>query len=520
MLFVYEPNNKKSCYFFLAPNARRKREQNERQWADIKRSAFDGRSKPFSMIRNIGIVVFCSALRFSDGVFDACSAGSHFHEGVWAHGVLSEDCLAVHFAENEKLNARLGSVRVSAYPDKGYLSLNISFIDVKWTEALLRLSRVGDAGESVCRKYSVDFGNPAGEAQDSCLAIDRAGSYVLDFKADFNADTLYKKITFRTPPAASFDDRLPLAERAIFSSIDCSSNYRIVLEIQRLPRSYRVTYYKVEVFRENGDRALLLDVRMLPAAGDERVSFEYITYNDEGVYFFAVSAIGDACPEDACTKTESARVHVKRKYPPLVIGIVGASFLIPFVLFVIHVWTRRNRSAEESEGRHRDKLYVVCSQTPQKHYLVVKSLEKVLKSLTGVQMVKEVGQATHVLYVCGAHVPEPDPSVYKYLVTELSRGVVLLDVFVVLFPYSARDTPPYLKNCPRFELMEDFGKFVQIFNCEAEDVSADPHYAELVRNVKIAQVQAEPAKISLNMPVIIITEQSDGSDAEVDDGLL
>lgn len=104
----------------------------------------------------------------------------------------------------------------------------------------------------------------------------------------------------------------PLQNRAIFCSVDISSNYDIYLIIQPLPQWYNVFYYKVEVFKIKDGSNILLDVRMLKTGLDSELSFEYITYNDEGYYFFQISAVNDICPEDSCLKSISATIYIRK----------------------------------------------------------------------------------------------------------------------------------------------------------------------------------------------------------------
>lgn len=64
--------------------------------------------------------------------------------------------------------------------------------------------------------------------------------------------------------------------------------------------------------------------------------------------------------------------------------------------------------------------------------------------------------------------------------------------------------------------MEDFSKLIHLFNCDAE-FENNAHYQDLSGKVRAAQIHTEPKKIILNMPIIIVTEQSD-SDTEPKEG--
>lgn len=77
-----------------------------------------------------------------------------------------------------------------------------------------------------------------------------------------------------------------------------------------LPRWYNVSHYKIEVFREKDKKIILLDVRLLPYSRRSILSFDYLTYNEEGYYYFAISVISDRCSEDACMKTITSKVFI------------------------------------------------------------------------------------------------------------------------------------------------------------------------------------------------------------------
>lgn len=107
---------------------------------------------------------------------------------------------------------------------------------------------------------------------------------------------------------------IPVSKRLIFSYIDFTHSYEISLKIQTLPRSYNVTHYKVEVFREKDKKIILLDVRLLTSFRKSILSFDYLTYNEEGYYYFAISVISDKCSEDACMKTITSKVFISKSF--------------------------------------------------------------------------------------------------------------------------------------------------------------------------------------------------------------
>ncbi|KAF7284151.1 hypothetical protein GWI33_022508 [Rhynchophorus ferrugineus] len=425
-----------------------------------------------------------------------------------------KECLQLTFDGNEKLNAPIGLLDLHLTNQQAHNVLNITFSDVKWSKAFLKLSKLGHIQSTFCKSYTIENNEliEGIKASDECFSLANGNlsvPYEIEFRAQLNTDILYRKIIFTSPLPDDLDNSLALSKRAIFYSIDVSSNHELTLKLQPLPAIYNIQYYKVEVFKNKAGFDVLLDVRLLQPGVN---TFQYITYNEEGYYYFKVSAINEECPEDSCKKTVSPKIYIRRKYPPLVIGIVGASFMIPFILFIFHMWTRRTQTQDEHD-KAKDRLFIVYNQTPEKHYTIVKTLERTLKIIGNLQIVTKANEASHIIYICGTHMFEPDPSTHKLLVTESSKSISNVEIIVVSFPYSTKEIPSYLGKCLKFDLMDDFGKLIQFLNCTVE-FEEIPIFKDLSAKVTAAQIQTEPKKITLNMPVIIITEQSDGSDTE------
>ncbi|KAL1497444.1 hypothetical protein ABEB36_008418 [Hypothenemus hampei] len=434
---------------------------------------------------------------------------------VQTKALSSEDCTHIDFERSEKLHSHLSSWRLAIKIDdnRTYL-LNISLLDIAWKKASLRLRRENQPeSSSICKSYSIEDVNqlPISQIYDTCLNFpyyNNTVNYELILKAEFNADILYKRMIFTFPTLERSNNAVPLKKRAIFCFLDVSSSSGIFFNIQPLPSFYNVSYYKVEVYKEIEFTDKLLDVRMLNAKDNvEQLSFLYLTYNDEGNYFFKVSAVNEICPEDFCLKTMSPYIFIRRKYPPIVIGIVGASFLIPFILFIFHMWNRKNLLQDVNNGPE-DRIFLIHNQTPETHYLIVKALEKVLKTLTTAQIVNKIAEASHIIYICGTHIFELDPNVHKYLVAEANKSLSTIDIAIIRFPYSTKEIPSYLRRSPIFELMEDFIIFIHLFNCEAE-YENNTNYLDLHEKIRTAQHYIDPKKIILNVPIIIVTEQSD-----------
>lgn len=56
----------------------------------------------------------------------------------------------------------------------------------------------------------------------------------------------------------------------------------------------------------------MLDVRFIPPTKiqNDEITFEYITFNEEGLYYFQISLINSYCKEDDCFKTITPKIYI------------------------------------------------------------------------------------------------------------------------------------------------------------------------------------------------------------------
>nr|CAI5868444.1 unnamed protein product [Callosobruchus analis] len=420
------------------------------------------------------------------------------------------------------------------------LVMNLTLPDVKWKRAYLRLSEYVDP--SICKLFTVGKSEKLSinELYYSCswkTTNISPRSYVMEFKAESSLYYAHRKILFDIPDPEYFADTTPLEKRHIFSYIDFTDVHKIVLKIQPLPASYKVHHYKVEVIKERpgGGSGHILDVRLLPANEQHVLDFEHMTYNEEGNHYFAISVIGDGCEEDKCAKTITTKLFIRRKGTPLVIGIVGASFLIPFVLFSFYMWNCRHRT-EPVIPETVDKALVLFKPSFEKHNEVVSILAKAVKYITGVEAMLDplsttvtkqdnsekwcsdnLIRATHIVYVVppmneGANEYEFDYMTYSFLKEEMRKNNSNKKIVVVGFPYSNKHVPQILSSCPKFEFMDDFAAFLGIFKfvLSSFDYQNNINFIELSGKVK--QVVNE-MDVCRKAPTILVTGEEE---SEVD----
>nr|CAH7720559.1 unnamed protein product [Callosobruchus chinensis] len=452
--------------------------------------------------------------------------------------IRSRDCSQVGFASNENLKYNFGEISLHLKSDNrtSKLVMNLTLPDVKWKRAYLRLSEYVDP--SICKLFTVGKSEKLSinELFYSCswrtIQVKDPRSYVMELKAESSLYYAHRKILFDIPDPEYFADTTPLAKRHIFSYIDFTNFHKIVLKIQPLPESYNVQHYKVEVIRERaGGSGQILDVRLLPANGQHVLDFEHMTYNEEGYHYFAISVIGDGCEEDKCAKTITTKLFIGRKGTPLVIGIVGASFLIPFVLFSFYMWNCRHK-AETSIPETVDKALVLFKPSFEKHNEVVSILAKAVKYITGVEVMLDplsttvtkqdnsekwcsdnLIRATHIIYVIppqneGTSEYEFDYMTYSFLKEEMRKNNSSKKIVVVSFPYCNKHVPQVLSGCPKFEFMDDFAAFLGIFKfvLSSFDYQNNINYIELSGKVK--QVVNEMG-VCNKAPKILVTGEEE-----------
>ncbi|KAG5898708.1 hypothetical protein JTB14_030656 [Gonioctena quinquepunctata] len=433
----------------------------------------------------------------------------------------------------ENLKSNFGDVVLQIHSGATNFHLTTSiYPEVLWTETKIRLSEYNK--KDWCKVFTVT------KAKDNAYNL----KYVCEqdkllpaepflMEIDSENDEAHKKILFNIPNSIHFNDSVPPKKRSIFSYVDFTNTQKIVLKIQPLPAHYAVTHYKVEVFREREDKSTLLDVRLIPARLESVLDFEYNTYNEEGYYCFAVSVISEECPEDTCLKSFTPKLHISRKGTPLVIGIVGASFFIPFVLFIFYVRHYRNRSKGVPDNIE-EKILIIYKPSMEKHNEAVASLAKTIENLTGIEVIldpvnlkrpkeKTVEKpcnddlifATYILYVNPPALDDSphdlDCMTYYFLNAEIRNLESRKKIVPIFFPYSWRESPYFLGGCSCVSLMEDFSEFISIFPLQRKvDYLTHPHCVELTDKIEAAALEMD--HVQKVLPKIVVTEQAEVSD--------
>ncbi|KAJ8915101.1 hypothetical protein NQ315_000353 [Exocentrus adspersus] len=239
-----------------------------------------------------------------------------------------------------------------------------------------------------------------------------------------------------------------------------------------------------------------------------------MTYNEEGCYFFAISLISERCSkQNICSKTLTARVYINKKGTPLVIGIVGASFLIPFVLFLFHMWNRRLKNSGGVPDAV-EKILILFKPSSDKHNEVVATLAKTIKHLTAIEVMLDpislsktkqkhaekwcsdnLILATHILYVAPPDIDDNacalDCMTYSFLKGETKKSIPEKNIIILHLPYSTKELPSVLQKCVKFELMVDFQKLLKVFQPLAPEFNYENNINCMELTARIKQTQAE-----------------------------
>ncbi|CAH0564695.1 unnamed protein product [Brassicogethes aeneus] len=450
------------------------------------------------------------------------------------------ECPSINFA-TAKIKHCMGGIHLNLLKN-GTFDVDIHFKDVNWNKCYLKLSDHHDHSKYFCKMYSIpsNVEKPLkNEVHDSCFwrgANLDSDAYTLEYKAESKQDIVKKKYVFSIPPLKHFGPHVPIENTSIFSYVDASENNALILTFQHLPQSYNVAQYKVEVYRERGNEREMVDIRLFKGTEDEDTSYHYSTYNEEGLYQFVLSVISDKCLEGSCFKTYTPKVVVVRKGTPIVIGIVGASFIIPFVLFIFHFFNRKYKNNDDLL-LGTEKIVFIFKPSSDLHCAVIEALAKILQELTGREVILEAFKNTHenekicsdvVLYASHiVYVPPPsydtpncemDFMTHEFIKDELRRPQTDKVVAVASMVYSTREIPEILRGCQAYSLPEEMEAFLSLFDKDKKIMRQSEIYEEFCKKMEIARNETE-IKNSLNMPRIIVTEQSDYSDNE-NDGLL
>ncbi|XP_049821332.1 uncharacterized protein LOC109600525 isoform X2 [Aethina tumida] len=489
------------------------------------------------LITFIQLIFFIQARNVCDNNNSFCSNQSKDSEecNINASVISSNECSAINFAVN-KVQQNLGDVSLQLIENVS-MSFQIYFNQIKWKKCYLKLSDIKNSDKFNCKMYTVasHLVTPLKEpVQDNCLMnLQTEGkSYKLEYKSEHKQEIATKNFIFNIPLSQNFGPQVNIKNRSVFSYVEYTENNILYLNVQPVSKIYNISEYKVEVYRKRDNKNELMDVRMF-SGYSEKIQLEYTTYSEEGEYYFAISLINAFCPEDYCFKSVTPEIYIFRRGTPLVIGIVGASFIIPFVLFVFHMISRKYKNNRDFL-MSQEKILIMFKPSFESHTKVISSLADLLKQTTGREVILEafkdphqnekicsdrVLYATHILYVpppsCDSPICEMDMMTYNFLKDEIKKRPDDKVIAIARFHYTTDEIPDVFRGCLSFLLMDEFDAFMGLFE-RAKKVRQDSWYMELVRRIDLAKNDTDMKR---NMPKIIVTEQSDCSDGEFD-GLL
>lgn len=448
----------------------------------------------------------------------------------------AEDCRLSDFSGGDNVKLNFGDVILHFAPDtsQNILSMNV-FPTLQWTKTLVKFSEYNNP--KTCNIYIVKKDSSSLETlRYNCYLKEKSldeGKLLEPILIEINSETdgqlAHKKILFNIPDNIYFKNSAPLSKRNIFSYIDFTNSNKIILKIQPLDPVYEVTHYKVEVFREKEKQVIMLDVRLIAAYQKSFIDFEYVTYSEEGYYYFAVSVIGKHCPEDFCFKTLTPKVHITRKGRPLVIGIVGASFLIPFVLFSFYLWNHKYRNQSGLIVEPIKKVLILFKPSFEKHNNVVSAIITAIEQFSDPELIVErinltkvqeksvekfcsdnLILATHIVYVNPPFIDDDasglDYMTFNFLKEETKKKSSNKKLIVVRLSYSKKDVPSILSRATHFDLLQDFFGFINVFNTVEihSDYSKHPVYVDLDGKIEEA---AKEARFLRNVPEIVVTDE-------------
>ncbi|KAJ8981744.1 hypothetical protein NQ317_004924 [Molorchus minor] len=108
--------------------------------------------------------------------------------------------------------------------------------------------------------------------------------------------------------------------------------------------------------------------------------------------------------------------------------------------------------------------------------------------------------ASHIIYIASPIVDdnncELDYMTYNFLKEETKKTVPEKEIMILGLSYCTKDIPSILVNCVNFELMDEFHKFLNIFQPRSPDFNYENNIncMELMKKIKIAQVETESLK--------------------------
>ncbi|KAJ3645697.1 hypothetical protein Zmor_023337 [Zophobas morio] len=404
-----------------------------------------------------------------------------------------EECTDLYFEPSEKATS-LGRVGLELEQN----SLKITPEASSWTNTFLKISTRDNSTNQFC---------------STLVKEGSSNFYCFTFMPEVENETLLIEYKVENLPEISsrrFIFSFPnWKEMPLFLYIDQTDLSRLVLRAQKLPSFINISSYKVEAYKEKNGNTNLQDSKLFSSSDD--IHYELFTYNDVGKYYFTVSVLGNNCTNSVCMKMSTPKVSIGRKGTRVVIGIVGASFILPFILFIFHILTKKY--PEESASKSEERLVVAYRSSSKKHNEVVLTFAALLEQM-GSNLVVDVIDlakttkkfpqkfcidsliiANRIIYVA--------PPKHDLNPILIDKSLSDKEFFAVIFDYCANRLPQFVDTSKTFKLFEDFENFMHALNISGSYDAAIYH--DLVRKTEEAKIETDHS-FKDTIPQIVITD--------------
>jgi hypothetical protein len=405
----------------------------------------------------------------------------------------SDECSELYFGPSEK-ETNLGHIKL----EWGQDALKVTPTASSWTNSFLRISSKNNKTNQFCSKLSAEK-----TPNFYCISIKpetENETFLLEYKVEKLPEISTRQLLFSIHN---------WTELPLFPYIDLTDTSCLVLKAQKLTPA-NITYYKVEAYKEKNGNTNLQDLQLFTF--EDEIFYELYTYNDEGNYYFVISVLSNSCSDNLCLKISTPKVYIGRKSTRVVIGIVGASFILPFVLFIFHVLTK-TYPADENQSEYENRLVIAYKSSFKKHNDVVFALASLLEKLILNRVdvvdlskknrkflekscIDSVVLAKYVVYVAPPRHDSNPILVDKWMSEK--------QFVAVIFDHCIDKLPDFFDNHKTFKLFEEFDKFICALNISE---THNPALEEDLRK-KTAEAKIETDRYTNVdvLPKIIVTD--------------
>lgn len=187
------------------------------------------------------------------------------------------------------------------------------------------------------------------------------------------------------------------------------------------------------------------------------------------------------------------------------IGIVGASFILPFVLFVFHILTRKYPENREVDS----KIAVIYKSSSKKHNDVVNGLVALLQASCRDQVAIELLDISRSKKACNSSILFANQVLYIAPPIQDKEHIVVnkilsqKEVYTIIFDHCTDNLPEFFTNRKILKLMDDFEKLLRILNLPK--IEDSPLFDDLKRKTEEAKVETDLYLNDNVLPKIIVT---------------